>query len=78
MRSLLEQLRIEVDSFVREHREAPVVRLTRTRDNQIMTAKLVDVGTDFVELEGFTSNPLHVKISRSQIAEITLLGKKSA
>lgn len=76
MRNLLEQLSHELTNYVHLHREAPAIRLTRTGAGQTtITAKLTDVGSDFIEVTGFRDDSPVLKVSRNQIADIAILPK---
>lgn len=69
MKNLLETLHAAREAYVIEHREAPVIHLTKTKGER-MTGKLTDVGSDFIELSGFYTGSPVIKIARSQIADI--------
>lgn len=76
MRSLLEQLEAELTSYAHLNREGPAVRLLKTGQGQgYITARLTDVGKDFIEIRGFSDEVPPVKVSRAQIAEISILPK---
>jgi hypothetical protein len=74
MKNLLEALNAEREAYVKEHREAPVIHLTKTK-GEGLTGRLTDVGSDFIELSGFYMGSPVVKIARSQIADVEVIKK---
>lgn len=75
MRSLLEQLEVQRNAFVRENRDSPCVELIRTKGERLL-GKLTDVGSDYVEMSGFYTGSPVIKIARSQIAEVQFIDRK--